>query len=59
MWSYFCWVGDLFLGFCFSLWFLGESGDCVVSGRKFFWDPDRCGHWGWEVQVKYVLGANT
>lgn len=21
-----------------------------MLGRKFFWDPDRCGHWGFQVK---------
>ena len=54
IWSCLCLVGVLFLGFCCPLWLLGECGGCVLPGRKFFWDPDRCGHW--RFQVKYVSG---
>lgn len=32
MWSYFCWVGVLLLGFCFPLWFLEEY--CLVGNSS-------------------------
>lgn len=40
----------LYLSFCCLFWCLGESGGCVLRGRKFFWDLDLCGCW--EFQVK-------
>lgn len=28
--------------------FLGEYAGCVLPGRKFFWDPSKCGHQGFQ-----------
>jgi hypothetical protein len=36
-------VGVLFLGVDCPVWFLEECEDYVLPGRKFFWNPDRCG----------------
>lgn len=29
---------------------LGECSSCGLLGRKFFWCPDKCGHWGFLVK---------
>lgn len=49
IWSCLCWVDVLFLGF-YSLWFLRKCDGCVLPSRKFFWDPDICGHWRFWVK---------
>lgn len=55
-----CWYLFLsLLGKCFVPWFLfhlcilREYSGCVLSGRKFFWCPDRCGHWRFQVKCFY------
>lgn len=51
IWFCFGWVSILFLGFCCPFLFLGKCWLCVAY-REIFWDPDRFGHW--IFQVKYV-----
>lgn len=48
IWS--CWVGVLFLSFYCPLWFLEGCGSCVLPDREFFWDPDRCIPWVFQVK---------
>lgn len=55
IWSCLCWVGDLFLGFCCPLSFLG-CGSCVLPDRKFFWYFGRCGHWWFPVTLRHGYG---
>lgn len=55
----FCLLGVLFLSFCFLLWFLGECGGCVLSGRKLFLDPDRCVYQGFQVTCVSKFGEMT
>lgn len=52
IWSYLLGVNVLFCSFCCPPWVLGEYCNCVLCDRKYFWDPDGCVCWGF--QVKYV-----
>lgn len=53
-----CWLCVLFSGLCWPFWFLEEYGGCV-SGRECFWDPARCGHWGFQLDCFWVLVADS
>lgn len=56
IWLGLCWLGGLFHGFDWPLWFLGECcGSVLLSGRRLFWDPDRCGHWGFQVKMCFLV----
>lgn len=46
IWSWFCWVGAPFLGFCFTLWTLAICGGCGLCSKKYVGVPARHDHWG-------------
>lgn len=48
--SFVCWMCVLFLGFCCHLWILVECGGCEFPFMQCFWDPTRCGQWGFHVE---------
>lgn len=56
IWSCLSWAGVLFLGFSLPFTVVGEYVDCVLLGRKFFWDPDGCGHLGFRENVFLGIG---
>lgn len=51
----FCLFGGLLLllGFCCSLWFLGECGSYVLLPKEFLRDPARCAHQGFWVKCDF------
>lgn len=40
----------MFLGFRCPLQFLSQFCSYVLPGRKSFWGPGRCGHWGFQIK---------
>jgi hypothetical protein len=51
--NWFCfagWVGFLFVGFRWPLYFLGKYVAYRLPGSGCFWDPTRCIHWGFWIE---------
>ena len=57
IWTCLCWVGILFSDFFCPPWFPGECVGCMLPGREFFWDPDMCGHWDFQIKVFIGIGS--